>query len=119
MCEPEKSGVFKRFCARALPIGIGRAIFPGLIVWLLLFYEILGNMWIVIVYEPACDAINFKIKVYFCMTKKSRQKLNSLRTKRAFKIKQKAFFITFKVLSLKLIKQFVLEGESPTLNETI
>ena len=81
MCEPEKSGVFQRFCARALPIGIGRAIFPGLIV------QILGNMWIVIVYEPACDAINFKIKVYFCMTKKSRQKLNSLRTKRAFKIK--------------------------------
>ena len=30
------------------------------------------------------------------MTKKSRQNLNILRTKRAFEVKQKPFFITFK-----------------------
>ena len=35
--------------------------------------------------------------------------------KRAFKMKQKAFFIIFKGLSMKQIAQFVLEGESPTL----
>ena len=36
-----------------------------------------------------------------------------MRTKRAFKIKQKAFFIIFKELSLKQIKRICLEGESP------
>ena len=36
--------------------------------------------------------------------------------KKAFKMKQKAFFIIFKGLSLKQIKQIFLEGESrPTL----
>ena len=34
---------------------------------------------------------------------------------KAFKIKQKAFFIIFKGLSVKQITQFFLEGESPTL----
>ena len=34
---------------------------------------------------------------------------------RAFKMKQKTFFITFKGLSLKQVKQFFLNGESPTL----
>ena len=40
---------------------------------------------------------------------------NILKTKRAFKKKYKAFFIIFKELSLKQIKQFFLEGESLTL----
>ena len=35
--------------------------------------------------------------------------------KRAFKMKQKTFFIVFKGLSLKQIKQFFLGTESPTL----
>ena len=39
-----------------------------------------------------------------------------LRMKKDFKMKQKAFFIIFKELSLTLIKQLSLEGESPTLN---
>ena len=36
--------------------------------------------------------------------------------KRAFKMKRKAFFIIFKGLSMKQIRYFCLEGESPTLN---
>ena len=48
------------------------------------------------------------------MAKNSRQDLNILRTNRAFKTKQKAFFIIFKGLSLKQVKQIILEGESPT-----
>ena len=35
--------------------------------------------------------------------------------KKAFKMKQKAFFITFEGLSLKQIRIFFLEGESSTL----
>ena len=41
--------------------------------------------------------------------------LNIMRAKWAFKMKEKTFFIIFKGLSLKQIKQFFLEGESPTL----
>ena len=41
---------------------------------------------------------------------------NILRTKRAFKVEWKAFFITFKGISLKKIKQICLEGESSTSN---
>ena len=39
-----------------------------------------------------------------------------MRTKRAFKMKWKAFFINFKGLSVKQIPQFFLEVESPSLN---
>ena len=52
-----------------------------------------------------CDVIKFEIylifliKPFFYMTKKSRQKLKYLRTKRAFYVKQKSFFIIFKGLS--------------------
>ena len=54
---------------------------PNFIVWLPLLLEILGNMCIAIVYFPGCDDINFEInlifliKLFFSMTKKSRQKL--------------------------------------------
>ena len=37
--------------------------------------------------------------------------------KRAFKMKQKSFFIIFEGLLLKLLKQTFLEGESPTLKK--
>ena len=43
--------------------------------------------------------------------------LNILRTKRAFKMKQKTFFIILKGVSLKQIKRIFLEGESPTLTD--
>ena len=42
--------------------------------------------------------------------------LDILRTKRAFKMKLKEFFIIFKGLSMKRMTQFFLGGESPTLN---
>ena len=47
-------------------------------------------------------------------TKCQDKNLNILRTNRAFKIKQNAFFIVFEALSLKTIF-FFSEGESPTL----
>ena len=42
----------------------------------------------------------FLIESFFYMSKKSKQKPKYLRTKRAFKVKQKAFFIIFKGLSV-------------------
>ena len=42
--------------------------------------------------------------------------VNISRTKRAFNMKQKTFFIIFKELSLEEIKTTFLEGESATLN---
>ena len=47
-------------------------------------------------------------------TKCQDKNLNILRTNRAFKIKQNAFFIVFEALSLKKIF-FFSEDESPTL----
>ena len=57
----------------------------------------------------------FLIKPFFLHEQKDKN-LNILRTQRAFKMKQKAFFTIFKGLSLKQIKQFFLESESPTLS---
>ena len=54
---------------------------PNFIVWFLLRFEILGNICIAIVCLPCCDIINFEInlvfliKPFFCMTKKSSQKV--------------------------------------------
>ena len=39
-----------------------------------------------------------------------------MRTKRAFKMRVKEFFIIFIGLSMQQITQIILEGESPTLN---
>ena len=52
------------------------------------------------------------------MTKMSGQKCKYLENERSFEdeIKKKTFFIVFKGLSLKQIKQIFLEDESPTLN---
>ena len=52
------------------------------------------------------------------MAKKSRQKFKILRTKRAFQMKQKMFFIIFKGPSFKQII-FFLEDESPTLSNSM
>ena len=60
---------------------------PNVIAWLPLFREILGNTYIVIVNQLD-------------------KNLNILRSKRAFKMKEKAFFIIFKGLSLKEINFF-------------
>ena len=52
----------------------------------------------------------------FSASPKSHDKnLNISRTKRAFKMRQKVFFIIFKGLSLKQIKTIFLKDESPTL----
>ena len=58
----------------------------------------------------------FLIKPFFSTWPKSRDKnLNILRTKRAFKMKQKEFVIIFKGFSIKQIMQIFLLGVSPTL----
>ena len=41
------------------------SIWPNFIVWLPLIREILSNIFIVIVYEPGCDVINFEIDPIF------------------------------------------------------
>ena len=85
-------------------------------------------MCFVIVCCPLRDAVVFEInlcclmtetwsyQVVFIYDQKSQDKhLNILRTKRAFNVKYKAFFIIFKKLSLKQIKKLFRIGESPTL----
>ena len=94
---------------------------PHFIAWLPLLCEILGNMFIAIVCKSRCDVmVDFKVNLtnqaIFPTWPKSRDKsLNMLRTKRAFRMKLKTFFIIFKELSIKQITQIFLEGESPTL----
>ena len=69
------------------------------ILWLPLPCEISSNMYIVIFCKPGCDFVKnginliFLIKPFLYMTKKCQDKnLNILRTKRVFKMKEKAFF---------------------------
>ena len=91
-------------------------IWPNFIVWLPVRPKILGNMCITFICLPGCDVKNFKIGYILLIkqfsmqkirqknqNKKSRQKLNILRTKRAFEVKWKAFFIIFKGLSFAKI----------------
>ena len=78
---------------------------PNIIAWLLLLFEVLGNMFIVINYLPGCDVINFEINLNFLISfstwpRSQNKNLNIFRTKRAFKVKLKAFFIICKGLSL-------------------
>ena len=82
----------------------------------------LGNMCIVIVCLPGCNVINVEINFSFLIgpfsyRAKKRQSKNFkyFMKKEAFKIEWKASFIIFKVLSLKQMKQIILEGESPAL----
>ena len=77
-------------------------------------------MCIEIVCFPGCDVINFEINLISLMYRfstklKSQDKnVNILRTKRAFKGKQKAFFLIFKGLSVAKNR---LRPESRTLNK--
>ena len=78
---------------------------PNFIVWLPLLREILGNMCIEIVCFLGCDVINFpSLSLYsshFSTWPKSQNKnLNTLRMKRTFNVEWKAFFITFKKVSV-------------------
>ena len=75
---------------------------PKFIIWLPLVLKILDNMCIAIVCFPDCDVISFEINFiflinpFFYMTKNIQDKsLNMFRTKRALKVKWKAFFVIF------------------------
>ena len=63
---------------------------PNFIAWLLLILKVLVNMCIAIVYFPGCDVINFEInlifqiKLFFCVTKKSRQKSKYFENEESF-----------------------------------
>ena len=68
---------------------------PSFITWSPLLLEIMGNMCIVIVCYPGCDIMDFEINLIFQIAvlstwpKSHDKNLNNLRTKRAFKVKQK------------------------------
>ena len=102
------------------PHNFGRKIFillysitwPNFIVRLPLLSEILGNMCIAIVWKPGCDIMISKLTLSFSnqaviptWPKSLDKNLNISRMERAFKTKQKAFFIIFKGLSIKEIKK--------------
>ena len=77
---------------------------PNFIVRLSSLLEILDSICIVITCYQVCDVINFVtnfsfiVKSFFCMIKKIGRNLNILRTKRAFKMTPKVFFILVKGL---------------------
>ena len=79
---------------------------PNSIAWLLLLHEIMDSMCIGIVCCPGCYVIIFEInlifliKSFFHLTKNQGKNLIILRTKRAFKVKYKAFFIIFQGFSI-------------------
>ena len=62
---------------------------PNVIVWLSLLFQILANMCITICFQ-GCDVIDFEIdiifliKLFFYMTKKSRQKFKYLQNEMSF-----------------------------------
>ena len=74
---------------------------PNFIAYLLLLFEILGNICIAIVYYPSCDVMNFEINIVFLikpfclMIKKSRQKLKYLENKKSFQGEIKSIFHNF------------------------
>ena len=98
---------------------------PNFIVRWPLLLEILGNKRITIACLPGCVVIKFEInlifliKLFCCITKRSRQKVkNILRTKRTFDVKNKHFSSFFKGFQLivselrvhlKLLNQFNFE----------
>ena len=75
---------------------------PNFIAWFPLLFEILGNMCIAIVCYPGCEVMDFEINFifliepFFVHDQKAMTKTNILRTKRAFKVKLKAFWKSFK-----------------------
>ena len=74
---------------------------PNFIVWLPLLLEILGIMCIAIVCFSGFDVLNFEVKLIFLIKpwpKIQYKNLNTLRTKRTFKEKWKAFPTIFKGL---------------------
>ena len=79
---------------------------PKFIVWLPFLLEMLGNMCALIICCPFCDVIDFEInhspliKTFSCITKISEKNVNISRTKRAFNMKLKVFFVLFKGFSI-------------------
>ena len=78
-------------------------------------------MVIAIVCYPGCDVMNFEVSLifvikqfFFTWLKSHDKNFNILRRKRAFKMKQKAFFIIFKGLFNEVNNAIFLEGENWT-----
>ena len=71
------------------------------IVWMSLLLEIMDNICVVIICQPACDVIKFQInlifliKLFCCMTKNSRQKLKHLENEKSFWSEIKSIFHHF------------------------
>ena len=90
---------------------------PNFTVWFSLLCEILGNMCIAIACKPGCENMNFEVNLIFLIKpffptwpKSCDKNLNTLRMKRLFKIKYKAFSIISKGLSIKQRNFFWLVG---------
>ena len=85
---------------------------PNFIFWLPLIREILRIMCIEIVFNQVVTSWNLKLTLsfsssrFFYITKNQDKNLNILKTKRAFKMKLKAIFITFKGLPVTQTKIF-------------
>ena len=79
---------------------------PNFILLFPLLHEILDNMCVVLVSWPGCDVMNFEITLMFLIKPffLYSQKVKTKRTKRAFNMKLKTFFIILEGLSLKQIK---------------
>ena len=81
-------------------------------------------MCIVIIFYPGCEGTNFETDFlssrFPTWPKKSGQKLKYVKNKNSLSIwNKKHFFIFFKGLLLRLIKQTFLEGERPTLKHVV
>ena len=91
---------------------------PNFIVWLPLISEILSNTCILIVWQPGCDVMNFKInlifliKLFFLHDLKVKTKIQISWERKTLFRWNKEYFSS----SLKQIMKFFLEGESPTLS---
>ena len=85
---------------------------PNFIVWLLLLLEILGNLFITNVCYPGCEVKNFEInlifliKLLFCLTKKSREKVKYFEKEKSFlKWNKKHFSSILKSIQLLKLSQ--------------
>ena len=86
---------------------------PNIIVWLPLLREILGNMCIVIVCWPGCDAINveinliFLIKLFSAWPKRQGKNLNILKTKELLRWNKEHFPLFLKDFHWSKLNKFL------------
>ena len=106
------------FLSRKMVLMLYSINWPNFIVWLPYFLRYLAIYVFVIVCYPICDVMNFEIYLSFSSSrfptwpKLQNKNWNISRTKRAFKVKWKVFFMIFKGLS---VARNCLRSENPPL----